>query len=429
MKYRREEIMPGVFLSAVNTDRFKTAVMGAVLLSQLEREHAYMDALLPSVLRRGTVKSPDMPALTRRLEMLYGAVVVPVIQTVGEVRCSGFLGTFPENRFLPGGARELESMAALLGELLIAPNKRGGLLLPEYVDSEKAKLAERIRSARDDREGYAMQRLIALMCQYEDMGAMVLDDEDEAESIHYRRLTMRWRELLSRSPVEVFYCGSEDFRSVRDAVLDAFAALPRGELDFDIGTDVRMNAIEAEPRIYNETMDAAQGKLCMGWRLGECMEEPDPAALRVFNAVYGGTAASRLFRRLREERSLCYYASSGVDIVKGLLYVQSGIDPSSYNEAVGAITGELAAMARDGIGPEELDAARSYCAQALRLIVDDPIELMMYRLRMNVTGADIAPDELAALCEEVSAESVADIAASTELDAVYFLSGEEDVAE
>ncbi len=249
MKYRREEIMPGVFLSAVNTDRFKTAVMGAVLLSQLEREHAYMDALLPSVLRRGTVKSPDMPALTRRLEMLYGAAVVPVIQTVGEVRCSGFLGTFPESRFLPGGACELESMAALLGELLIAPNKRGGLLLPEYVDSEKAKLAERIRSARDDREGYAMQRLIALMCQYEDMGAMVLDDEDEAESIHYRRLTMRWRELLSRSPVEVFYCGSEDFRSVRDAVLDAFAALPRGELDFDIGTDVRMNAIEAEPRI------------------------------------------------------------------------------------------------------------------------------------------------------------------------------------
>ncbi len=86
-------------------------------------------------------------------------------------------------------------------------------------------------------------------------------------------------------------------------------------------------------------------------------------------------------------------------------------------------------MARDEIGPEELDAARSYCAQALRLVVDDPVELMMYRLRMNVTGADIAPDELAALCEEVSAESVADIAASTELDAVYFLSGEEDVAE
>ena len=321
--------------------------------------------------------------------------------------------------------QELESAAELLGELLIAPNTRGGLLLPEYVDSEKAKLAERIRAARDDREAYAMQRLISLMCQYEDMGAAVLDDEDEAESIHYRRLTMRWRELLAKSPVEVFYCGSDSFKSVREAVIGAFAALPRGELDFYIGTDVRMNALEDKPRIYRETMDVSQGKLGMGWRLGECMEEPNGAALRVFNAVYGGTAASKLFRSLREERSLCYYASSGLDAVKGLLYVQSGIDPANYDEAVSAICGELGAIARGEISPEELDAARSYCAEALRLVADDPVELMMYYLRMNVTGADIAPDELAELCEEVSAEEIAAIAAGTELDAVYFLSGEE----
>ena len=425
MKYRREEILPGVFLSALNTDKFKTAAMGVMLLSQLEREHAYMDELIPSVLRRGTVKSPDMPAVTRRLEMLYGAAAVPISLRVGEVRCTGFYCAFPEGRYLPGGARELESAAELLGELLIAPNTRGGLLLPEYVDSEKAKLAERIRAARDDREAYAMQRLISLMCQYEDMGAAVLDDEDEAESIHYRRLTMRWRELLAKSPVEVFYCGSDSFKSVSEAVIGAFAALPRGELDFDIGTDVRMNALEDKPRIYRETMDVSQGKLGMGWRLGECMEEPNGAALRVFNAVYGSTAASRLFRSLREERSLCYYASSGLDAVKGLLYVQSGIDPANYDEAVSAICGELGAIARGEISPEELDAARSYCAEALRLVADDPVELMMYYLRMNVTGADIAPDELAELCEEVSAEEIAAIAAGTELDAVYFLSGEE----
>ncbi len=123
-----------------------------------------------------------------------------------------------------------------------------------------------------------------------------------------------------------------------------------------------MNAIEAEPRIYHETMDVAQGKLGMGWRLGECMEEPDPAALRVFNAVYGGTATSKLFRGCARSARCAITPAAAWTIVKGLLYVQSGIDPASYDEAVGAITGELAAMARDGIGPEELDAARSYCA-------------------------------------------------------------------
>lgn len=364
-----------------------------------------------------------MPAVTRRLEELYGAAAVPISLRAGEVRASGFYSVFPEGRFLPGGAGELDSVSELLGELLTAPNTRGGLLLPDYVDSEKAKLAENIRAAKDNRESYAARRLIALMCQYEDMGATVLDDEDEAEAIHYRRLTRRYRDILSTSPVEVFYCGSKSFAAVREAVLSALAALPRGELNFDIGTDVRMNSVEADVRVYRETMDVEQGKLCMGWRLGECMEEPDLAALRVFNAVYGGTAASRLFRHLREERSLCYYASSGVDDIKGLLYVQSGIDPANYDEAVEAIKGELAAMARGEISSDELDTARRYCASALRLAMDDPVELMMYQLRMNISGLEIAPDELAALCEEVRAEEVAAIAASTELDTIYFLSG------
>ena len=35
MKYRREEIMPGVFLSALSTDKFKTAAMSVVLLNRL----------------------------------------------------------------------------------------------------------------------------------------------------------------------------------------------------------------------------------------------------------------------------------------------------------------------------------------------------------------------------------------------------------
>ncbi len=150
------------------------------------------------------------------------------------------------------------------------------------------------------------------------------------------------------------------------------------------------------------------------------------AALRVFNAVCGGTATSKLFRTLREERSPCYYASSGVDDVKGLLYVHSGIDKADYDTAVEGVCAELASVAAGDISREELAAARSYCANALRLVPDDSVELMMHYLKMSIIGAEIAPDELAAACEEVTAEEVAAIAAGCELDTVYFLSGEDD---
>ena len=353
---------------------------------------------------------------------------MPITLGVGEVKAMGFYSAFPEGRFLPGGRSELADVSKLLGELLLAPNTRGGLLLPDYVNSERSKLAERIRASKNDRITYAFQRLIELMCSYEDYSASILSDPDEAESIHYTRLTRRYRELLATSPVEVFYCGAEDFNTVREAVLPALSALPRGELDFDIGTDVRMNAIEDKPRRFFETMDVGQGKLVMGWRLGDCMEEPDFAALRVFNAVYGGTASSKLFREMREARSLCYYASSGIDDVKGLLYVHSGIDKANYDVAVEGICAELDKIKRGEISDDELSAARRYCSQALRLVVDDPVELMMHYLKMNIIGAEISPEELAAACEGVTAGEIAEIAAGTDCDAIYFLSGEDEEA-
>ena len=67
----------------------------------------------------------------------------------------------------------------------------------------------------------------------------------------------------------------------------------------ELGTDVRLNSVEADPRSVEETLDLQQGKLVLGFRLGDCMEDPSAeelAAIRVFNECYGGSVTSRLFK-------------------------------------------------------------------------------------------------------------------------------------
>ena len=76
--------------------------------------------------------------------------------------------------------------------------------------------------------------------------------------------------------------------------------MPRGEINYDLGTDVRMNAVEDKVRYVEEELDVTQGKLVMGFRLGECMEEPDIPAIYVFNCVFGGGTTSKLFMNVRE---------------------------------------------------------------------------------------------------------------------------------
>ena len=307
MELTRSELLPGVFLTHLRSDKFKTACMSVNLLTQLKRETAAMNALIPPVLRRGTNRYGDMEQISRRLDELYGAAVEPVVRKLGEIQCLGFFASFPEPDFLPGKADLLGEVSALMGEMLLAPNTRGGLLLPQYVDSEKEKLVDLIRSRVNDKRMNALKRCIEELCSCEDFAVSRLGTLEEAESIHYKKLTKHYRELIRTSPVELFYCGRAGHRQVERAWRDALVGMPRGEIDYEIGTDLRMNALQEEVRFCEEHMDVTQGKLVLGFRLGECMEDPDIPAIRVFNAVYGSGATSKLFLNVREKLSLCYY--------------------------------------------------------------------------------------------------------------------------
>ena len=426
MDATRTEIMPGVWLSHLRTDKFKTACLSLSLLTQLRRETASLNALIPYVLRRGTSRYSDMDALSARMDELYGTAIEPVVRRIGEIQCVGFYASIPEGEFLPGKEDVLRPACELLGQLLLSPITRGGLLLPAYVDSEREKLVERIRSRVNDKRSYSVLRCIEEMCCYEDFAVSRLGSEEEAEAIRYQKLTKQYRTLLQSSPVEIFYCGRAAEKDVARCLRDAFATMPRGEIDYEIGTDLRLNALESAPRFVQEEMDVTQGKLVIGFRLGECMEEPDQAALHVFNCLFGGGVSSKLFVNVREKLQLCYYASSMIDMHKGLLLVASGIAFDSMEAARDEILRQLELIAQGEITDEEWIAARSGVASDLRALMDSQGELEGFTLSQAIDGPDYGPLELAELVEAVTKEELSAIARSVECDLIYFLSGTEE---
>ena len=429
MEITRTELMPGVWLNHLRSDKFKTACMSLTLLTQLKRDSASMNALIPYVLRRGTTRYGDMEALSARLEELYGAAVEPVVRRIGEIQCVGFYASLPEREYLPGGQDVLRDTAELMGELLLSPATRGGLLLPQYVDSERDKMLDTIRSRINEKRGYSLFRCIEEMCCCEDFAVGRLGGEMECQAIHYQKLTKHYRALLQTCPLEIFYCGRAGEDEVASAMRDALSALPRGGIDYDLGTDVRMNALEEAPRYVEEELPVSQGKLVIGFRLGECMEDPDIAALHVFNSVYGSGTSSMLFMNVRERLSLCYYASSIIDIHKGIMLVASGIEFEKFGAARDEILAQLEAMKRGEITEAELNAAKAGVASDLRSLMDSQGELEGFYLAQALDGADYGPMELAELAESVTKEDVVAIANSVECDLIYFLKGGGDAGE
>jgi predicted Zn-dependent peptidase len=151
------------------------------------------------------------------------------------------------------------------------------------------------------------------------------------------------------------------------------------------------------------------------------MEDPDQAAILVFNAVYGGGTSSKLFRNVREKLQLCYHAGSLADTHKGLLLVSSGIAFDKLEPARDEIFAQLEAMRRGEISDEELQSAKAGVASDLRGLMDSQGELEGFTLSQTLAGLDYGPMELASLVEDVTKEDVVGIAESVDCDLIYLL--------
>lgn len=429
MTFNRSEIMPGVWLTCITTDKFKSGCLSVNMITQLTRETASLNALVPMVLRRGCKSYPDLESFAGRLDDLYGAGISPTVRKIGEIQTVGLIADFVDDRYLPEETDLFAQVLDLAAEMLLEPVREKGLLSESYVESEKEKQLDRLRSRINDKRSYALQRIIECMCDYEDYAISRLGDEETTENITAKSLTDRWMTLLETAPMEVFYMGGKGFKEVKKMLRKAFRDLPRGELDFDIGTDIRMNTVEPKARMFTEELAVTQGKLSMGFRLGEIMDDPDYAALYVLNALYGGSVTSKLFMNVREKLSLCYYASSMCDVNKGVMFVYSGIDFDKYDAAYNEILAQLDAVKAGDFTEEELDAARQAVAAELRTYMDSERDLEHYWLSRNLRGEECDPMEMSAMVEAVTRGDILHAAQGIVLDAVYFLQGSEEEPE
>jgi predicted Zn-dependent peptidase len=224
----------------------------------------------------------------------------------------------------------------------------------------------------------------------------------------------------------VFYCGSASLDRVEKAVKAALRGLPEIEPDFDLGTDVRMNTVEENVRYFEDRLNVTQGKLAIGFRLGDCMEEPDYGALLVFNAIYGGSVNSKLFMNVREKLSLCYFASSSIERHKGIMLVSSGIEFQNYQKALDEIMAQLDAVRNGDFTDSELFDAKKYVVNNLRTIMDSQGRIEDFYLGQLIEGLDESPEELAERVSQVTADEVKTIASGVAADAIYFLRGEDE---
>lgn len=429
MKTTELHYAPGIALTVVQTEKFKSATLSATFLTPLKKETAAVNALIPYVLRRGTETYPTMGEVSVKLEELYGGTLDAAVRKRGETQCIGLVGSFLDDAYALEPGSNLREAAALLEEMLLHPATRDGKFLEEYVAGEREKLVQAIRAQVNDKRQYAMLRLLQEMCRDERYGVDVLGGEEAMAAVTVEDVWAAYQSLLKHARLHIFYCGTASMDEVAEALTGLMENLRAMQ-----GGDIRTLtcAVDYQPQrgeTVIEPMDVTQGKLTMGFRTGGVRLTGDDrmeyAALTVMNALYGGTATSKLFLNVREKLSLCYYASSALDNLKGIMMVSSGVEFGNMDKAQQEILAQLEAIRMGDFTEEELESARQAVVNVYKSAIDNRAQLESQCLTAAVSGVWVALPELAAEAEKVTKEQVTAVAKKITLDTVYRLVGKE----
>lgn len=385
------------------------------LLRPLRVGEAAMNALLPSVLLRGSKKRhPSAPLLT-------GWTICtahPSARWCAKRRGSAY-GIICR---LPGRSiRGRDSFLQLLdfvSELLFCPQMENSAFLPQLVQQERQNLQNAMQSVLDDKGAYCERQMLRSMCRGERYACGRLGEPEELDAIDARTLWTHYESLLASSRVELFYLGSQSADEIAVQLRPLLAQLPRAAC---VMASTVPGPQPQTLRRFSETMPLAQSRFSMGFRTDVTLQSAQYPAMLLLNAMLGGGEQNRLYTVVRGQLALCYEAGSWYDGHKGILAASAGCGRADLTAVEQEILRQLAELAEGRFSQAELEIARAGLLSDLRLLCDSPGRLDEFYTGRAAAGILQSPAELAAAVRAVPAEDICAAARQVRPDTVYTL--------
>lgn len=425
MEIKRIELMPGVWLTCIQTRKFKTSCWALQLLTPLKKETAAMNALLPFVLDRGTARLADRESIKNELDELYGGQIEPSVAKKGDMQCIGFRGFFLDERFVPKGESLLNSAAQLMGELLLHPATRNGRLRQDYLNEEREEMRSRMEKRRADPEVYTDLRFVENMFSGSDYAIDAYGTFETLNRITPMRFFAQYQEILEHAPIELFYCGSASAEQMELVWREALMGLPRSQNRYLVATDSHRPPLE-EVSIYREHAPFQKETMELGFRLGLGMSDMMFPAMLVVYAMFGG-APSAALQNDCEIKTLCTAITSRLYSLKGFLTVSCNGVAEQFSVLREKILHQVKRIQEEDFTREEFETAKQYVLQQISSVEDDPDRLYEQWLLDRAGGELFEVNRFYAQVQDVSESQVAAAAMEMILYGVCELSGRKDV--
>ena len=421
MQYQEEEIKRGIEFHKINTDKFKTNLVAVFLTTELTRENVTKNALISTILRRGSKNMPSQEEISKQMEEMYGASFDCGLDKIGDNQVLKFYMETINDDFIP---QQRENMLKItlekLLEIVFNPYIENGEFKKEYIEQEKNNIKQKIEGKIDNKARYALNRCIEEMYKNQPYGLYKFGYVEDLDAIDGKNLYEYYQKLIKDCKIDILVSGilpdtieqiiqeNENIKNLKER--EPKYVMPKL-------TDKNINTSE---NIVTESMEVTQGKLVLGLDI-KLEDEKQKYDALLYNSILGGTANSKMFQNVREKAHLAYVASSSYIRQKNNIFINCGIEISNYEKALEIVRKQIDDMKKGDFTEEDIENAKKGIISTIDLIDDEQDTGITYYFGQELSNNKISPEEYKEIIQKVRKEDIVRIANSVSINTIYFL--------
>jgi predicted Zn-dependent peptidase len=238
---------------------------------------------------------------------------------------------------------------------------------------ESSVILEEMKGYEDSPEDYVFDYYYRNLFQNNPLGLDIIGNRDSIQSANSEKIKKYYSKYYT--PDRMILCIAGDCKESQITTLtQKYFSQFRNKSKLS----PKQPKIQYSLEKYLETKKIEQVNLLLG--LPGIQKDLEKAIqMSLFNQLFGGGMASRLFQNIREEKGLCYsiysYSSSYED--SGVFSIYSGCAKEKFLFCVDSIIKEIRKLKKEGISKKELEDAKSNQKGMLAISYEVPESQML----------------------------------------------------
>ncbi len=319
--------------------------------------------LVSEMIKIGSKKYDSLEKLYSKLQEMYGTHFNCYVNKCGEVAVFTIYIEFLKDEYTDQNTSLWDEIINFLHEIFYNVLEEKGCFKEEFLKIEKENLRTNILSLVDSKNYYAYVKCEQISTKNEPYVNYIYGNVDRLEKINGKNLYefyLNLREL----PYYFVIIGNFDEDRIKNMLYDKFGKSLERKFNTDNNKFLKTDFTESYERF-----DITQTKLVINFKTPITIFNGDYYAFFVFNKILG-SGYSKLYREVRQKRSLVYYINSYYEKFKGMLSIECGIDDKNFDVTKEIILSEIQNISNGEISESEIENAKRSIRRLLMSVQD-----------------------------------------------------------